>query len=181
MEITIKKAKLTKTRTLEVAFGEYTETENGKLYTEVTKKCDGLCHLDLVNAFIDLVPHLKNICEFSEDDLSYLKVTGFSIGGSGDNEGVVLTGLKTLNSGKVLNICSPFQCYYDENYPLANDLSEKIYYATCEIEAYLKGKYEVIQRSFNFDNEDENVEVTIAEVKPKQRRKKVIEESIEAA
>ena len=65
MEYKIKKAKITKGRTLEV---ELTEKYPDNTENEVTKKCSQLVHNDMYTAFERLKFHLAHLCDLKESD-----------------------------------------------------------------------------------------------------------------
>lgn len=179
MQRTIKKAKI-KGRSLEVELTETVETENGPVTNEVTMKCAGIVHDDLIDRFNKLVLHMLLICDlrkaekittetFELEDLeefSDYNVKGFTIAGEDESEGVVIIGSRRFNSGKVLNITTPFTRFTDENDPylyegeLYNDLQACIY----EVEQYLyEGKFAVKQLDLDFDDTDgQEVEKEVA-------------------
>ena len=171
--ITVKKAKL-RGHSLEVEMQEELVVEgSGSVTNEITKKCNTLVHEDLKKALSKLKLHLIVICdlrhadiihnadEFDQIDLEQFKeyeVTGFSIGGEDDNEGVVLIGSRKFSSGKVLNIVTPFTKYVDENdpYVFASELSLDIASAVYEVEQYLfHDKYAVKQLEMDFIDTEE--------------------------
>ena len=67
-------------------------------------------------------------------------VTGFSIGGSGDNEGVTLIGQKKLSTEKILNITTPFEKWEGSEYSFISELADAIESCKHEVEQYLNGK-----------------------------------------
>lgn len=161
----IKKVKVTKGRTLEVTLLEHLPDQTDR---EVIMKCDQLAHDDLVGAFDKLKIHLVKICDLYEGNdldpeafnpevhLKMFRVTSFSIGGNDDGEGVTLSGQKEFDSGKILNLNTPFTKYNDEldPYAFANDLSLAIQGCVYETEEYLyKEKYAVKQLDLPFDAE----------------------------
>src|SRR5690606_6818893 len=103
-------------------------TENGSQTVQVSSEV--IIHDDMRLAFRQLVPHLCLICEEIEDSddlavamdsinslneesdlatkLQSYRVTAFKTSGSGDGEGVTITGQKKLKSGKVVNLNTPF-------------------------------------------------------------------------
>ena len=127
-------------------------------------------HPDLVKAFNPLVLHLALICdqvtEASADavihsigkggkkkDVTLLlsslrqssitqacEVTGFSIGGSDEHEGVVLIGNRKLSSVSVLNLTSPFQKFESE-YKHKEDLEIQLNILIQECIEYINGKH----------------------------------------
>ena len=173
MQRKIRKAKL-KLASLEVELTETHETEGGPVTNEITMKCAGLVHDDLKKAIGKLSLHLIKICDlrksehinsetFESEDLSDFddySVSGFSIGGEDEHEGVTITGSRKFKSGKVLNVTTPFTKFSDENSPyehedeLYNDIEACIY----EVELYLGGKYAIKQLELPFDEAEFHVE-----------------------
>lgn len=166
MEIT--KAKITKDSTLVATYKD----ENGT----TTVEGKNLVTSDLINAFAKLIPHIALLTEQKEanevemiedvpDEISrILDVTGYSIGGDGDNEGVTLVGKRFLKTGKVLNLCSPFTMFNNENEQYANcfELLQEIQACEFEVKEYLfNKKWRVVQQELPFEEDTE-----IAEVQP---------------
>ena len=146
--VTIKKATIKDNNYLSV---EYTEQQPDGFST-IKKECKIPVHDDLKLAFSALSNHLANLT-FQHDKKGKLcyestACKGFSIGGNGDSEGVTLTGVRTLDSDKSLNISSPFQRFDSDlfDYKHMDDLIEKI--NIC--------KYEVIEYLFNGKHAPEN-------------------------
>ena len=165
VRLDIIKAKITKERTLEVTFMEWLSNDTTN---EVTKKCSNLVHDDLVRAMQALRVHLAIICDYlppdtslntPPDSLPTFSITGFSIGGSGDSEGVTLIGNKKIGA-KVLNLVAPFTKFIDEfdPYKYATDLQELIDIAKEEVQLYLTGKCAVKQQELDFDGGEENTQ-----------------------
>lgn len=164
METIIKKAKL-KDGCLIVELVEWFKDES--ISNEVVKTCGSLIHQDLQDAFNGLKLHLVKICdlkfaevidrhEIGDFDMTLLdeyNITGFSIGGNNENEGVTIIGNKKLRSGKVLNICAPFTKFQDEfmPYELETFLRESVDNCIYEVECYLKGKTAIIQTEMDFN------------------------------
>lgn len=137
--ITIKKAKIVNGDNLAVTYSE----EVGKDTNKVNLECSARVHADLRAAFSTLDKHLALLCEqydeHGERCTGTISSTGFSIAGSGDNEGVVLIGQRALENGKVLNLTSPFEKWEDEagTYGDINKLSQAIEHCKSEVYAYL--------------------------------------------
>lgn len=130
--IQLKKAKIKDSLFLEV---EYSETISDGTNT-VKKDCTAPIHDDLKNAFEKLDHFLEVACE--QDSACVCK--GFSIGGSGDNEGVTLIGSRDVDMG-VLNLVSPF-IKWDSTFSGRVDLSEAIEACKHEVKLYLfEGKH----------------------------------------
>jgi hypothetical protein len=126
----IKKVKLIDRLFLELEYEEVIQEAELFHTTEISMKSKREVHEDLVNAIDALIPHLSFMSEQIEDDdrfsgdmVEFSKmeefkkflVTGFSIGGSGDHEGVTITGRRRLRNNRVLNINTPFTKFNDEN------------------------------------------------------------------
>lgn len=114
-EITIKKAKLTRTGTLEATYID-------KDGNNITYKGQDKCHKDLRAALSALIPffaelteqreaqHINWECLDGEENtalLCKLEVTGIGIGGEEDNPRVTMTGRRTLFTTQLLSLTSP--------------------------------------------------------------------------
>ncbi|MCD8093917.1 MAG: hypothetical protein LUF01_14275 [Bacteroides sp.] len=155
----ITKAKITKDNTLVASFKNENEDN-------VTIEGKNLVHKDLKAAFNALIPHLTFLCEQKEADgkvgldeltdgiYSTFDVSGYSIGGSDDDEGVTLVGKRFLKSKKVLNLIAPFTKFSNENeeYDHAFDLMQAIEACNYEVERYLTArKWAIVQQELPFD------------------------------
>lgn len=135
-----------------------------------------LVHADLRKAFSALVPHMIILTDMRElkfnagmnqpygpdvyevEELEHIKVTGFTISGNGDNEGVVLTGSKQIGT-KSININTPLTKWTDdvEPYVWSNELAEAIELCKHEVNEYILGKQaEKAQQQIDFGDEEEN-------------------------
>lgn len=130
-----------------------------------------LPHPDLLHAFSLLRSHLAIICsqldgkdadlkeiEENEQFLEKFNVTGFSIGGSGESEGVVLIGNKNIKRG-TLNLVSAFIKFEDTNnpYEYQDELSHLINHGVDEANLYVEGKIAPdAQGKIDFGVGDEN-------------------------
>jgi hypothetical protein len=126
------------------------------LYVEYTEKMkdgdknakedrEAPIHEDLKVAFRKLDEHLCRISEQfnqrGEMDGFNVNCQGFTIGGSGDNEGVTLSGYRGLDSTKYLNLNSPFTKWADD-YAYMSELSQAIEECKHEVKMYLfEGKH----------------------------------------
>ena len=172
------KAKLN-SQSLDIEMSETHETENGPLTNIISMKCSGLVHDDLRVAFSNLALHMIVICDLRKADLIYkdsfespemsdfddYRIKGFSIGGNDENEGAVLIGSRRFESGKVLNIVTPFTPFADaqDPYKFEEDLYNDMQAALYEVELYLAGKYLIKQLEIPFDEyqeESENLKET---------------------
>lgn len=188
----IQKAKI-KDGQLTVTYEESFTEENYS--NTIDKKCAQTVHADLRDAFDKLKLHLVSICEMPEielikkhgiydlnidENLANYVVTGYSKGGNGESAGVVIIGQKLLNSGKVLNITTPFIQFEDEEaYEFSGDLYAHIEACDYEVEEYVfNEKWGVKQLDFDFDSPEEAFLEDSKEKKaekPKRKRKKKLE------
>lgn len=182
---------------------EHTDGESCVI-NEVTKKCADLAHDDLLKALEGLIPHMVKICDFRGSDLvdrdsidnidgileslrtlnCDYEITGFSIGGADDKEGVTLIGCRVFESGKVLNIVTPFTQYQDEDYKLGSELADAIERCVFETYEYLfngKVAYKQLEMDFNDESPEEGdsaMKLTAKiEKKINKKLKKVAEEA----
>lgn len=152
------------------------KNEEINLEKENTEQCRYLPHHDLIDGLKLLRAHLAIICDLpeakeltldelddSEEALEKVHITGFSIGGESEHEGVTLIGYKILNSGKVLNLCAPFTKYQDEHegYEYGIELQGTVNHCCNEVELYMDGKIAPsAQPEFPFpegkDNDDDH-------------------------
>ena len=145
MNVTIKKAAIKDGNFLSV---EYTEQQPDGFST-IKKDCKIPVHADLKQAFRKLDVHLASLgFQFDKNgEVPVSKITckGFTIGGSGDNEGVTLSGVYVLPNDKTLNITSPFQRFADDfyEYEHMDELMEVLNECENEVHEYLfNGKHE---------------------------------------
>ncbi len=163
----IKSAKIVDDLTLDVKYHENLilissgGTKRVDVGGTISRTGDNAIHDDLKSAFAKLTPHLALIAEMVDDVDStrfdkfisgvitddtlaemfkYFKVTGFSIGGSGESEGVTLIGQKELTTSKILNITTPFTKWDDGDYKYVSELAEAIESCKHEVIEYLNGK-----------------------------------------
>ncbi|MCA6513910.1 MAG: hypothetical protein IM569_13730 [Chitinophagaceae bacterium] len=172
---TIKKSKLNSVGYLEVEFEQKVVSEENETFTiEAAQKCTWSPHNDLLVKLDALKPHLAVLCEQVENMLeitSYevsfeaphpilakLKVTGFTIGGSDEHEGVTLIGRRVLAGNRVLNLVSPFAKWEDEHngYEHSYELAVLINDLQGEVRLYLEGKKApAVQLSLEFENNEQ--------------------------
>lgn len=163
----INKVKI-KDRTLTVDMDETISNENGQVTNEVTKKCAYLAHEDLLLAFKAMIPHLVKICDFkgadniSENNIADFEafpeyhITGISIGGNCEYEGITIIAQREFPSGKVLNIVTPFQQFQDVDYPFNEELQLAVEACIHETNEYLfNDKFAVKQLEMDFGGMDE--------------------------
>jgi hypothetical protein len=148
-EIKIKKAKIVKDKTLELS---YVKTEDDKSVTKVNEEHNAEVHRDLKRAFAGLDPHLAIINEFIKSStvieiekvdaelVNDFHATGYSIGGDDGDEGIVISGRKTLSNGKAFNfntVFTRFTATEETGYKFVDDLLKKIGIIEAEVVAYL--------------------------------------------
>lgn len=155
----ITKVKITKENTLTVTYRDTDENI-------VTVEGKNIVHSDLKAAFGQLVGHMAILCELREakedsmpdelKDLNTVEVTGYSIGGTDEDEGVTLIGKRFLKSKKVLNLIAPFTKFNNENeeYPHDFELLSAIEACNYEAEQYLTAKkWAIVQQELPFDED----------------------------
>lgn len=177
--IKVTKAKLTKAGGLEISFDKTAvfekEGETTESFSEDNSKCNSFPHPDLVQCFDLMKPHLAILCDLREaykrelmeltdnpELLENIRVTGFSIGGSGEHEGVTLVGQKKLRGGKILNLICPFTKWQDENdqYDYSVELEGLIDHTCDEVISYMNGKVAPsAQLEMQFDGEETDEEL----------------------
>ncbi len=158
----VNKVKLIKSGCLEVHY-----IDEGNF---ITLKGINQAHPDMKAAMKRLVPFLCDIteqreadkydwsdseCEYNEDLLKYLDVSGITISGEDSFEAVTITGRRSLSSTrKVLNLNTP-QISLDadeDDYVHLSELQEAVDAVLEEAKLYVKEhKYGVIQQEFNFE------------------------------
>ncbi|WP_417867990.1 hypothetical protein [Xanthomarina gelatinilytica] len=178
MEIEIKKAKIKNRIFLS---SEYVEKLNGVNKTR-KEDSDAIVHDDLINAFQRLVPHfallteqvpesevesiILNGKEIPEDLLQKIKVTGITVGGTGESEGITISGAKRLSNGKMVNFNTPFTKWeeVDEGYRFISELINVLEDLKDEVIAYMEGKQgSKVQMEMAFDQEDEAADFNIGD------------------
>jgi N12 class adenine-specific DNA methylase len=177
MEITIKKASIK--RVLFLAYG-YDHFVNSTKFSH-NSSSDAPIHDDLKEAFQNLIPHFAFICEeindnvcrqaindmkkgveydLGMDPLYKYDVTGFTLGK--DSEGVTISGNKSLESGKSININTPFVKWDDADYQFMAELIETVDLLKSEVYEYIEGKRAPIKHQtidmFESADDEENSE-----------------------
>lgn len=167
MQKQITKAKV-KEGSVEATFTFHIDAGTELIRGDGTQVCNWPPHPELKAAMQRLVPHLIVLCEqmehpieigdFSERQLEPYTVTGFSIGGSDEHEGVTLVGQRRLQGNRVLNLVAPFTKWESEHEPyyFADDLSDAVMKASFEIKLALEGKRsDPIQGSLDFTDPEQ--------------------------
>lgn len=150
-KIKIIKAKILKGDKVEV---DYQKTESDLSFTEINEKHNSAPHKDLTKAFAAIAVHAALLSEFisvneiadiEEPEHPKLKdftVSGFTVVGDEEEEGVIITGLKTLRSGKMMMFNTPLTRYNDASdnrYDYLDDLQKVVNLARKEVKRYLEG------------------------------------------
>lgn len=166
MDIKIKKAKLTKSSTIEASYID----EDGN---DITIKGKNVVHPDLKTRLAALIPYFADLTEQKEADLydwdnpesevnndlmRRLDVTGVSIGGDDTCPIATLTGRRTLMTSKVLNLNTPPTDLEanDNGWVHADDFRFAIDAFFYEVEQYItERKWLVKQTEFNFEDEED--------------------------
>ena len=165
--IEIKKAKIKNGIFLAYEFVEKTESYENKISTS----SDAPIHEDLRSAFATLVPHFALLTEevtksevhaaiqngHETECLEKFTVSGFTFGGNGDTEGVVISGYKSLESGKVVNFNTPFQVFEDDDYDYSEELVKSVVHLKNEVFEYMEGKQapKMLVGKLDFGDDDE--------------------------
>lgn len=172
MELTIKNASIKRIMFLKYGYDHYV---NNAKFTH-SSSGDAPIHDDLREAFQSLIPHFAFICEeineavcrqaihdirkgiihdAETDPLRKYNVIGFTLGK--DSEGVTISGSKSLESGKTININTPFTAWDDTDYPFMVDLLESVDVLKSEVYEYIEGKRAPIKHQTidMFENDDD--------------------------
>lgn len=130
---------------------------------------ENLVHPNLTHSLSLLRSHLAILCsqldgrdedlKEIEDDEKFLdnfNVTGLSVGGSGEHEGVTLVGSRKIKRG-VINLVTPFMKFEDPNnpYEFQTELNYLTNHTIDEFDQYIDGKIAPnAQQELPFDGED---------------------------
>ena len=104
--------------------------------------CKDLPHPDFENAIEDLIEPFRQVLEFPQNYMTKLGIRGVSIKLSDFlvKEGVTITGLKELNSGKFVCLNTPYLAIDDESYEMPSGLLERVADLEHEALKYIEGK-----------------------------------------
>lgn len=146
-ETKIKKASL-KEDVLEIEYEQIIDDpEQGPVINTFKLNGGNKPHQDLKDSLKNLRFHAAMICEqvpaktkHEDGALEHYSVTGFSIGGSDENEGVTIIAQRKLASGQVLNLIAPFTKWESE-YKHTTDLYPDVAIVLQECLNFLNGKY----------------------------------------
>jgi hypothetical protein len=176
MNITIKNASIKNSLFLKYGYDHFVGSTK---YSHPSTTGDAPIHDDLREAFSALTAHFAFICEeitesvcreaindFKQgvvhmddetDPLRKYTVIGFTLGK--DSEGVTIIGSKRLDSGKSININTPFQKWDDSDYPFMSELLENVDLLKSEVYEYIEGKRAPAQhQTIDMFNENEDPE-----------------------
>ncbi len=140
--ITIKKAKIKDDLFLET---EYAQALPGFVKKDIKLTCTIPVHDDLKESFQKLHTHLAVLCgdrevkkkeDIEEKEFPGFHVRGFTIGGSGEDEGVTISGYKEGPYG-IVNLNTPFAKFENMDYPHSSELGLAVQSAIYEVEQYL--------------------------------------------
>lgn len=175
MNITIKNASIKSGLFLKYGYDHFVGSTK---YSHPSTTGDAPIHDDLREAFSALTAHFAFICEeISEsisrqaindfkqgvvyqdpetDPLRKYTVIGFTLGK--DSEGVTIIGSKRLDSGKSININTPF-LKWDDNYAFDSELIAAVDLLKSEVYEYIEGKRAPAQhQTVNMFEQDEEEE-----------------------
>ena len=168
--IEIKKVKLIKGgEKLEVAY-----KETGELKATNDKVCDEAVHADLAKSVNGLAVHLAILTDYISEKQSSDKelidkfvVTGYSIGGKEDEEGVTITGYRKTKSGQTVTLNSPFTRFEqkeESQYILMGELQSSLDKVESEVLAYLfEGKKSDDPQGSLFPDDENVTQIKIAD------------------
>jgi hypothetical protein len=175
MNITIKNASIKSSLFLKYGYDHFVGSTK---YSHPSTTGDAPIHDDLREAFSALTAHFAFICEeiteslcreaindFKKgvvhmddetDPLRKYTVIGFTLGK--DSEGVTIIGSKRLESGKSININTPFM-KWDDDYAFGSELIAAVDLLKSEVYEYIEGKRAPAQhKTGNMFEQDEDVE-----------------------
>jgi hypothetical protein len=138
---------------------------------ELSRSGASIVHDDLKERFAQLNAHIAYMdmaYDMAKQDVididdchnneiaSMYYATGFKLSGNGENESVILTGIKHVKYGSI-DIKTP-KLPFDSSYPFANELRVAIDDCIAEVDAYMHGKTapKMVQNEINFDDDVES-------------------------
>lgn len=151
MQMTIEKAKIVKGETVEI---NYTEINDKGDRVKASKSLKAPMHDDLKQAFKNLAIHLavmtgyvsskqvKDIATPKEEQTEKFHVTSYSIGGTDEDQGVVISGHHKLPNGKAVILNIPFERFNvkeESRYVFMDDLQERLDRVEVELKAFFDG------------------------------------------
>lgn len=155
MELQIKKVKIDKKGIPEI---DYVEVREDGKNPNIAHEGKGTAHDDLINAVRELAPHYALITGYAafnkglkldslKAGVDNFKVSGYSIGGQDEDEGITIMGHIIVPwSGKAVIINSPFQRFGEEEgnkayYKFIDRLAEVVEKIVEEAILYIGGKF----------------------------------------
>ena len=170
-EIEIESAKIKDNIFCEYSYSEIVENPKDNRNNSVTVSSDAPIHSDLTNSFRQLIPHMAIICEEvpnhdsdiqiiddieadTDGKFTRFAVTHFSISSSGENQGVVIMGLKKLSNGEQITLKTPKVKFFESNYSYAQELYAAVQKCKEEVKEYHFGKRAPNPQMELFDSED---------------------------
>lgn len=153
MELQIKKVKI---NAKGIATVWYVQSQDNGKKPKLTHEGDAVVHDDFRNAVDELAPHyalLTGYASFArglkietlKTATSNFHVSGYSIGGKDEDEGIVITGHIIVNfSGKAVIVNSPFTRFNEgeeTRYKFMDQLIECVQQIINEAREYINGKF----------------------------------------
>lgn len=179
MQIEVVKAKILKGNLVEIT---YEQTDAQGVKTEFNMKSSKVPHNDFINAMNKMRVHgaviaeyiaEKEIIDISDpvhDKLDLFSISGFTITGrKAEDEAIIITGLKTLRTGKKMMFNTPLVRLNDESanaYEYVDDLVEKLADVKSEAAKYIGGKFAPDPQQSLFENEKPVTKALIDPVPP---------------
>lgn len=152
MDLKIKKVKINKG----IPEIDYVELREDNKNPEVTHVGKGIAHDDFINAVSELAAHYALISGYAsftkglklntlKSGVDNFKVSGYSIGGKEDNQGITITGHVIVAwSGKACIVNAPFTLFDESEetkYKFIDQLAEAVEKIEGEAKAYINGKF----------------------------------------
>lgn len=172
MQTIIEKAKIVKGTTVEIHF---TEVNDKGDRSKNSKSLGAPMHDDLTTAFANLGIHLailtgyvksnqvKNIETPKEELTEGFHVTSFSIGGTDEDQGVVISGHRKLASGKAVILNTPFERFEvkeESRYVYMDDLVDRLDRVKKELADYFSGAKRGAEKQQKLDFGDDKPKAT---------------------
>ncbi len=169
MSVEIKKVKKTKAERLEITYKkedadnsscEVTEKHASRVHVDFNKALDELrVHFGLLTGYIK-ASDVKQPKDYGKEIDSF-HVSGFSIGGEDEDQGIVITGHRILpGSGKAIILNSPFTRFNEDpatRYKFMDELIKVLVDVKDETTKYMGGKfYTDVQGALPFDKTEEH-------------------------
>jgi hypothetical protein len=154
---TIKKVKFEEGKSLTTEYSLLEFDGDESTNAEISFKSPRKVHEDLVRAFAELVPHLilltESIDGISLNDLpkdvrfAKFEARSFSIGGSDEHRGVVISGIRRVNGNRVVSLSTPFTVFEPNTeigvYEYLDELLAAVETCIDETKLFIEGKHAV--------------------------------------